>query len=205
MKRLESTLKNMTLSLGAITLIAGVLLGGVYIITKEPILAMQQQQQITAIGDVAPTFTNNPENDKWEYTDSIGNRYIIYPAFNDDILAGAAVETRSTNGFAGEICVMCGFEKDGTVRNFKVLSHAETPGLGSKMQQWFTDSTASRSIINKNPAKTSFYVSKDSEQHGEIDAITAATISSRASLESIRNAHIAYQEFIKSQNISTNE
>lgn len=195
----------MTLSLGAITLIAGVLLGGVYIITKEPILAMQQQQQITAIGDVAPTFTNNPENDKWEYTDSIGNRYIIYPAFNDDILAGAAVETRSTNGFAGEICVMCGFEKDGTVRNFKVLSHAETPGLGSKMQQWFTDSTASRSIINKNPAKTSFYVSKDSEQHGEIDAITAATISSRAFLESIRNAHIAYQEFIKSQNISTNE
>ena len=73
------------------------------------------------------------------------------------------------------------------------------------MQQWFTDSTASRSVINKNPSTTSFYVSKDSEQHGEIDAITAATISSRAFLESIRNAHKAYQEYINQQNISTNE
>lgn len=205
MKKLESTLKNMTLSLGAISLLSGALLGGIYIITKEPILAMQQQQQIEAIGKVAPTFTNNPEADKWEYTDPAGNHATVYPAYDRDTFVGAAVETNSMNGFSGEIRVMCGFEKDGTVRNYKVLSHSETPGLGSKMQQWFTDSTASRSVINKNPSTTSFYVSKDSEQHGEIDAITAATISSRAFLESIRNAHKAYQEYINQQNISTNE
>ena len=101
------------------------------------------------------------------------------------------------NGFAGEIVVMCGFEADGTVKDYRVLRQAETPGLGTKMEMWFRDPAGARSVIGKNPDATSFYVTKDAG--GEIDGITAATISSRAFLETLRNAFQAYKDFEKNQ------
>ena len=113
----------------------------------------------------------------------------------DGRLNGAAVETSSNNGFAGEITVMAGFNADGSVRDYRVLKQAETPGLGSKMEMWFRDPAGARSVIGKNPETTPFYVTKDKEQHGAIDGITAATISSRAFLESMRNAYDAYKQF----------
>lgn len=192
MKKLASTLPNMILSLVVITVAAGALLGWLYSITKEPIALQAAEQQKAAIAEVAPAFTNNPEEDKWEKTID-GNIFTVYPAFNVGKLAGAAVKGESMNGFAGEIVVMCGFDADGTVRNYRVLQQAETPGLGTKMQDWFRDPAAARSIIGKNPATTKFYVSKDAG--GEIDGITAATISSRAFLETLRNAFEAYKEY----------
>lgn len=190
---------NMILSLGSITVIAGALLGGVYAVTKEPIAKMTQESQVKAIREVAPAFDNDPEADKW-VTDIDGLEFTVYPAYKNGKLNGAAVKAVSMNGFAGEIVVMCGFKQDGTVKNYEVLQQGETPGLGSKMQTWFRESTGSRNVIGKNPATTSFYVTKDKENHGEIDAITAATISSRAFLESMRNAYDAYAAFAKSKN-----
>ena len=84
-----------------------------------------------AIADVAPSFDNNPESDKWETTID-GNTFTVYPAYKDGKLAGAAVKGSTMNGFAGEIVVMCGFEADGTVKDYRVLRQAETPGLGTK-------------------------------------------------------------------------
>lgn len=192
MKKLESTLPNMILSLGLITIIAGAILGGAYAITKDPIDRQAELQQQMAIAEVTPPFTNNPEQDKWE-TEIDGAKFIVYPAYNDKKLVGAAVKGVSMNGFSGEIVVMCGFNADGTVKDYRVLQHAETPGLGSKMETWFRDPTGSRSVIGKSPANTSFFVSKDAG--GEIDAITAATISSRAFLEIMRNAFEAYKRY----------
>lgn len=192
MKKLASTLPNMILSLGLVTVAAGALLGGVYAVTKEPIAEMQQQTQINAIKSVAPAFDNNPEADKWVYTND-GLEYTVYPAYMNGKLTGAAVKSISMNGFAGEITVMCGFDADGTVRNYEVLHQAETPGLGTKMQEWFRDPAGARSVIGKNPGRESFYVTKDTG--GEIDGITAATISSRAFLESMRNAFEAYTKY----------
>lgn len=196
MKKLASTLPNMILSLGCITVIAGALLGWMYSITKDPIAKQAQAQQQAAIAEVAPVFDNNPEADKWE-TEIDGNSFVVYPAFEKGKLAGAAVKGRSMNGFAGEIVVMCGFEADGTVKDYRVLQQAETPGLGTKMELWFRNPAGARSVIGKNPDKTSFYVSKDSG--GEIDGITAATISSRAFLETMRNAFEAYRQYEKTQ------
>jgi len=198
MKKLSSTLPNMILSLGSITVIAGALLGGVYAVTKVPIAKMTQESQVKAIREVAPAFDNDPETDKW-VTDINGLEFTVYPAYENGKLNGAAVKAVSMNGFAGEIVVMCGFQQDGTVKNYEVLQQGETPGLGSKMQTWFRDPAGSRSVIGKNPATTSFYVTKDKENHGEIDAITAATISSRAFLESMRNAYDAYAAFAESK------
>lgn len=190
----------MIISLGLVTIIAGALLGGVYTVTKEPIANMEQASQVQAIKDVAPDFDNDPEADKW-ITKEDGLDYTVYPAYNKGELVGAAVKATSMNGFAGEIVVMCGFESDGTVKNYEVLQQAETPGLGSKMQMWFRDPAGARSVIGKNPGSTQFYVTKDKENHGEIDGITAATISSRAFLESMRNAYDAYAAYAESKGV----
>lgn len=197
MKKLESTLFNMVMSLGLITMIAGAILGIVYHITKDPIAQMAHATQVEAIKKVAPEFTNDPEADKWVLVKD-GVNYILYPAYKGDELVGAAVESSSMAGFSGEIRIMCGFNADGLIRNYEVLSHAETPGLGSKMSSWFCDSIDSRSVIGKNAENNSLYVSKDVEQGGEIDAITAATISSRAFLEALRNAYNAFKEYTQS-------
>ncbi len=196
MKKLASTLPNMLMSLGAITIAAGALLGGMYSLTKDPIERQAAEQQQAAIAEVAPKFDNDPEQMKWETTID-GNPFTVYPAYMDGKLAGAAVRGVSMNGFAGEIVVMCGFEADGTVKDYRVLQQAETPGLGTKMETWFRDPTGARSVIGKNPQTTDFHVTKD--PGGAIDGITAATISSRAFLETMRNAFEAYRNY-ESQN-----
>lgn len=194
MKKLASTLPNMILSLGAVTILAGTLLGVMYSVTKEPIARMEIERRDAAIKDVLPPYNNNPEADKTEITIN-SNEYTVYPAYMDGKLVGAAVKATSFNGFAGEIVVMCGFEADGTVKDYKVLQQAETPGLGAKMEEWFRDPAGARSVIGKNPGTDPFYVTKDKEKHGAIDGITAATISSRAFLDAMREAYEAYRQY----------
>lgn len=194
MKKLKSTLPNMVLSLGIVTAGAGAILGAVYQATKEPIERQQAEQQVMAIRQVAPPFDNDPEAES-AVIQIDGLPFTVYPAHENGILTGAAVKGSSMNGFAGEIVVMCGFNADGTVRDYRVLSQAETPGLGSKMEMWFRDPKGARSVLGKNPEQTPFYVTKDAANRGQIDGITAATISSRAFLETLRNAFEAYKTY----------
>ena len=194
MKKLASTLPNMILSLGVVTVVAGAILGGVYTVTKEPIARQAAEAQIQAIREVAPEFDNNPEADKWETTVD-GRQVTLYPAKKGGELVGAAVKASSMNGFNGEVSVMAGFTADGTVKDYRVLQQAETPGLGSRMEAWFRDPQAARSVIGKNPQTAPFYVVKDADKHGTVDGITAATISSRAFLECLRDAFEAYKAY----------
>lgn len=189
MKKLPSTLPNMLLSLGIVSIGAGAILGAMYQVTKEPIERQAREAQIAAIREVAPPFDNDPEAQADTVT--VGdNVCIVYPARENGRLVGAAVKGRTMEGFGGEIVLMVGFTADGTVRDYRVLQQAETPGLGSKMETWFRDPTAARSVIDRNPATSNFTVSKDG---GDIDAITAATISSRAFLGVMRDAYEAYR------------
>ncbi len=189
MKKLPSTLPNMLLSLGIVSVGAGAILGAMYQITKDPIERQAREAQIAAIREVAPPFDNDPEAQADTVT--VGdNVCIVYPAREGGRLVGAAVKGRTMEGFGGEIVLMVGFTADGTVRDYRVLQQAETPGLGTKMETWFRDPTGARSVINRNPATSNFTVSKDG---GDIDAITAATISSRAFLGVMRDAYEAYR------------
>lgn len=198
MKKLKSTLPNMILSLGIITIVAGAVLGAVYMVTKKPIEEAALAQQTAAIAAVAPAFDNVPDNDARVF-DVNGVSATVYPAFFNGKLNGAAVKTTVMSGFSGEVTVMCGFNADGSVKDYTVLQHAETPGLGSKMQTWFRDPVGKRSILGRNPDTTSFYVTKDTDKGGEIDAITAATISSRAFLEAVRAASEAFKTYKNSE------
>lgn len=181
----------MLIVLTSITVIIGALLGYVNQITEGPIKLAEKAKQEKAIKKVAPHYNNDPIAEKYERVLNAGTKdsltITIFPAKENGKPIGAAVETQTNNGFSGNIKVMVGFDNDGKIINYMVLNHSETPGLGSKMEKWFKDENGNRSIIGKN-AK-GLKVKKDG---GNIDAITAATISSRAFLDAIENGYNAF-------------
>ena len=197
MKKKESTFWNMLWSLTLITAVAGGLLGYSSQLTEEPIARAAKASREKAIQQVIPAYDNSPIDEQLTYT--VHNEYgetttTIYPAKKGGKLAGAAVECSNNTSYGGEIRIIVGFEADGTIKDFQVLKHQETPGLGAKMGDWFRTDKNKQSIIGKSPATTNFHVTKDS---GDIDAITAATITSRAFLAAVRTAYAAYTESLK--------
>ncbi|MDR2928791.1 MAG: RnfABCDGE type electron transport complex subunit G [Cytophagaceae bacterium] len=189
MSKSASTLPNMVITLLLITVAAGTGLGFVYKLTKEPIAIAKLQKQQNAIKDVVPEFDNDPSAEVYEMISDEGFTLKIFPAKKDGEIVGAAIETMSNSGFSGDVKIMVGMKPDGTIINYSVLEHKETPGLGTKMADWFKNEKGNRSIIGKNPATSNMTVSKDG---GDVDAITAATISSRAFLQAVRTACAAY-------------
>lgn len=179
----------MLLSLTGICLIAGAALAAVNMFTTTPIAASKAAALKTAIQQVAPEFDNNPTEDKYMAAVAENDSLIIYPAKKGGELVGVAVESNTKKGFSGEIQVMVGFDVDGKLLNYSVLKHAETPGLGSKMQEWFHTDKNKQSIIGRSLKEDGLTVTKDG---GNVDAITAATISSRAFLDAVNRAYAAY-------------
>ena len=179
-------MKNMILSLTGFSIVAGGLLGWVNAATAEPIAQANAKALSDAIAVVIPGFDNNPAEEA-ETVEVEGTTYKIYPATQGGKPIGAAVEA-SANGFGGTLTVLVGFDTEGNIIDYSLLSHAETPGLGSKASDWFKKG-AKGDITGKNPGTQSLTVSKDG---GEIDAITASTITSRAFLQAVNNAWAAY-------------
>ena len=113
--------------------------------------------------------------------------FIVYDVTDESgAKLGKAVQT-SENGFGGELQVLVGFDQEGTILGYTILQHAETPGLGAKADNWFQKGQKG-DIIGKTPAEP-LTVSKDG---GQVDAITASTITSRAFLLAVNNAYNAY-------------
>ena len=188
MAKLKSSLLNMFLSLTLICVIVGGILAGVNELTREPIETSKKAKLENAIRDVVPDFDNSPTEEV--YFGKIGNDSLkIYPAKKDGQLIGVAVESYSMKGFSGEIKVIVGLDVDGKVIDYAVLQHAETPGLGDKMDPWFKTDKNKQSIINKNLSEGNLSVSKDG---GDVDAMTAATVTSRAFLDAVNRAYAAY-------------
>ena len=176
-----STFGNMVLALTVICLVCAALLGLVQHVTAGPIARTDQQKENAAIAAVVPAFDNEPSAEKTEVGESV-----VFTARSGEEVVGYAIKVR-TGGFGGTLVMMVGFTPDGTVYNTSVLSHSETPGLGAKITD---EGVAPRAqVIGKNPATTVMDVKK---YHGDIDAITASTITSRAFLKGIT---IAYDVF----------
>jgi electron transport complex protein RnfG len=187
MAKTESTLKNMVLSLTLVALGASACLGFIYEITKGPIETTALNKKLDAIKLVVPDFNNNPDAEMFRLPTGDGDSLDVYPAKNDSVLIGYAVNTYTNNGFGGNITMMAGFKTDGTIINITVLTHKETPGLGTKM----TEPEFKYQFMNKNPKEFSLVVDKDG---GPVDAITAATISSRAFCDAIQRAYNTLQK-----------
>ena len=191
MKKLESSLVNMVLVLTGVAVIMGGVLAAVNSLTSGPIA----QQKDKALADGIKTVMacdnlNVAKTDTVRQTDAKGKElvYVIYQTQdNEGNDLGAAVES-TTMGFGGDLKVLVGFNAEGEILGYTLLEHAETPGLGAKADQWFQKGQKG-DIIGKSPAEA-LRVSKDG---GQVDAITASTITSRAFLLAVNNAYNAYK------------
>lgn len=182
MEKLESSFKNMVLSLVTICLVAGGALAAIYSLTTKTIETQKEQKLQAAILQVLPEGCTIADAE-------IIKGMTVYKGYIDNQWVGTAVETKE-NGFGGPVKIMVGFDADSKVINYQVLEHQETPGLGDKMGAWFKTDKGNQSILGKK-ANGAFQVSKDG---GDIDAITAATISSRAFLNAINKAYEAFTD-----------
>ncbi len=170
MKKIESTFINMLVSLLMVCLVSAGLLAGVYELTKADIAKAEQNKQENALKGVLPEFDTIK-------TDSI-NGAPVFKAFKGNQYVGVAT-IASAMGFSDQIIIMVGLDKANNIVNYEVLSQKETPGLGTKCVDWF------KNQINGKRIDTDFKVKQDG---GDVDAITAATISSRAFLNAVENA-----------------
>lgn len=187
MAKTESTFKNMVLSLTLIAFGAAACLGFVYEMTKKPIEISNLNKKLSAIKQVVPEFDNNPNAEMYKLPTGEGDSLEVYPAKKGEEIIGYAVNTYTNNGFSGNITLMTGFKPDGTIIDITVLKQKETPGLGTKMAEpGFKDQ-----FKGKNPAEFQLKVVKDG---GPVDAITAATISSRAFCEAVQRGYNTIQK-----------
>ena len=188
MAKKESTFSNMVLTLFLVTFLSSLSLGYVYEMTKNPIAQAKLSKKIKAIKEVTPEFDNNPIKEKFMISSDKGNLN-CYPAKKNGILVATAIETFTNQGFNGTIKLMVGFLPNGEIFNTAIIEHKETPGLGDKMDK--SKSNFSIQFKNKNPLTFNLAVKKDG---GDVDAITAATISSRAFCDAIKRAYLSYKE-----------
>ena len=186
MKKLESSLKNMLLVLTGVTVISVALLAYVNQLTAAPIAEAEAQALSDAVRAVVPGFDNDPIAEQ-KIQKVNGVDYAVYPATKGGTYIGAAIEA-STMGFGGTLRVLVGFDAEGNILDYSLLSHAETPGLGSKADTWFKKG-GKGDIIGMNPGKAPLAVDKDG---GQVDAITASTITTRAFLSAVNAAYAAY-------------
>lgn len=171
----------MALSLGGLTVLAGAALAAVHHITADAIAEAALKARTDAMTAILPPF----DNGIIAAADTLADGLVLYPATLGETPAGMALETFSDKGFSGRITLLAGFDNDGRLTGYRVLEHAETPGLGANMATWFT--TEPHSIAG---SENVLAVKADG---GSVDAITGATITSRAFLEAINKARKAFE------------
>ena len=190
MEKLKSSLPNMVGILVGFSIVIGGLLAYVNHITEGPI---KQKQEKTLAAGIKTVMQNNnvqvadPETLN-ETIDGKVATFIIHPC-KDNVgkNIGSAIES-TTNGFGGDLQVLVGFDNDGKILGYTILKSSETPGLGAKAGVWF-QKDGKGNVIGMSPKDKPLAVSKDG---GDVDAITASTITSRAFLKAINQAYTAY-------------
>ncbi len=192
-KKMPDTLGAMIGVLAAIAIISGLALGFVNYITYDKIEANQKERTMLAVREALPEYTNDPSAEVWYDPEHEG--FAAYPARMNGELQGVAVRASVSSGYGGEISGIVGFTPEGRVSKLIILQHSETPGLGANIEkQDFRDQfIGSRPLgPNANPPQV-----RQDLQDGDmpVDAITAATISSRAVVDLVMAAAQAHVDY----------
>lgn len=193
--KMKSSFLNMVVVLGVVAALAGTSLGYVFELTKGPIAKAQAEKLKKAIAMVAPEF-EDVKAFSVATADNIGDSLIFYEVSKNGNVVGTAVKTWTDKGFSGRLWAIVAFLPDGTINNSNILEHKETPGLGDKTD--IVKSTWNTQFMSKNPANYKLIVKKDG---GDVDAITAATISSRAYCDAIQRAYDAFMKYTQSTSL----
>jgi Na+-translocating ferredoxin:NAD+ oxidoreductase subunit G len=191
MAKTPSTFFHMISSLSVCVFISATALAGVYSMTKDKIALAKTSSKVALFKDVLPVFNNDPFNERYVVPTEKGE-LVLYPAKMDGVLVGVAVDTFSMKGYSGKVSVLAGFLPNGAIYDAIVTDHKETPGLGSKMEAAQSDFPLQ--FKGKDPGSYRLKVKKDG---GDVDAITSATISSRAYCDALQTAYEAVKKVLK--------
>ena len=194
MEKLKSNLPNMVGILTTGAVLCGGILAYVNDLTDAPRKEAAQNALNAGIEQVMGGKCKVEKPDTIKRT--VDGKELTYIAYKTD--KGTAIQSTDPNGFGGNLTVLVGFNNAGDILGYTILETAETPGLGAKADKWFQSvenggNSEKSSIIGKNPAKNQLRVTKDNDG-GEIDAITASTITSRAFLRAVQEAYNTYAE-----------
>lgn len=192
MEKMKSSLTNMVVVLVGFALIIGAVLAWVNHITEGPIAQKAEKTLADGIKTVmGQSQLKVVDNDT--VRQNIGGKeatFVVHKTADaQGQELGAAVES-TTMGFGGDLKILVGFDKTGKILGYTILQTSETPGLGAKADKWF-QKTGKGSVIGLSPAQGDLTVKKDG---GQVDAITASTITSRAFLKAINQAYHAYAQ-----------
>lgn len=193
---MNKIIKN-TIILTIITLVSGVALGAVYEITKAPIANAQEEAKQEAYKQV---FEDADSFDDLEVDAKEAAEAVKVAGVDDGAEINEAVEAKQggetigyvitatdPNGYGGDIQVSVGIQNDGTVNGIAILSINETAGLGMKASEpEFYEQYSGKQTDH-------FYVSKDGGEGEQIDAISGATITTRAVTGAV-NASLGYYQ-----------
>ena len=193
---MKNIIKN-TLILTAITLVAGILLGLVYEITKEPIALAKEAakkeayQQVMADADAFDGLELDLDaikhvEDTVESSGCTINEVVEAKANGETV--GFVVTTTTSEGYGGEIQISVGMLTDGTVNGVAILSIGETAGLGMKAtEEEFYGQYAGKNVEFFSVTKTG------ASSDNEIDALSGATITSNAMTKAVNSAVVYYK------------
>lgn len=188
--KMPSTFPAMFGVLLIISLICGALLALTYASTKDAIASVEVQKTKAAFSVVLPGFDNDPLADRMESKTEAG--VLLYPLKKGGELLGYAVATFTERGYAGRIELMVGIDRDGKITAYKETKAAETPGLGSNL----ASPDFKKQFMGIDPVSFKLEVKKDG---GDVDAIAASTITSRAICDAINRAVRAWKETVDAE------
>ena len=180
------------LILTVITLISGILLGYVYELTKKPI----QDQRDLAVQNACKAVFSDYGNVSFQKTDScpspvleadlaqvgvsIGNIFLAMGDFGEPL--GYVIESISSEGYGGNIVLYVGVTREGILNDVSILSISETPGLGMRAGEVLIPQ------LHKKEVNAIVYTKTGAEQDNEIDAISGATITTKAVTNAVNGA-----------------
>ncbi len=198
MAKKESTFSNMVLTLLLITACAALTLAMVYNVTKEPIERGRLERRQAAISFVVPEFDEiiSKKFMPSDVSDSLEFNF----AYKDGELVGIAVQTFTNQGFSGYISAMVGFYPDKRIYDVVHLQHSETPGLGDKIEKDKSD--WSDQFRDFDPAEKDLRLKS---AQGDVDGITAATITAEAYCDAIDRAYKTLKENLDEKHFSLNK
>ena len=195
---MKKTIKS-TLILTAITLIAGVCLALVYQITKEPIRRAEEAAAMAAYEDVFPGQVISDQGPEWLPTaepapvDGVTIDEYRF-AYDGDAFAGIALRVTSQNGYGGAVTVAVGVDTDGKLTGISVISQSETAGLGANCEK--PDFTAQFAGISG----TVVWTKTGKSAPNEIDALSGATVTTKAVTEAVNTGLAFAQSLLKGGN-----
>ena len=165
--------------------LCGAALAAIFVLTRDKIESAEAQAQMAALHALVPPdiYDNDLLQSVLRLSDSQGQPVLVYRATLHGALSRAVFQTSSSKGYSGPIDLFVAFDSNGTLRSTRVIHHRETPGLGDVIE------TEKSNWITQFFGASAASIWRLSEDGGSFDAVTGATVSSRAVVDALEKAN----------------